>query len=282
MLQSSNMFWGITLESGKKYTQVLQRSFYVTMAALGFEPVTSEPVAVVVDVNKAQFVLCTLQADKIPQQTLNLNFTEGEEVSFSIEGDGEVHLTGYLLPTPLEYIISSSDEDTANSEEQEEEEEAEDNEEDSSDYVDAVRLIEEGLNLKKKKAKHDILRRKILLKRKDKSIEADDEHSSPTKDKIMKKTSPKSSNQITDERTGKLNQVNHDQSKENTDIETASSENDVFSSVKTQWLDDVNNNLSYANVGNNSKLQNGKRKVLDVGTNSGATSMKRKRKKKAK
>lgn len=81
---------------------------------------------------------------------------------------------------------------------------------------------------------------------------------------------------------GKLNQVNHDQSKENTDIETASSENDVFSSVKTQWLDDVNNNLSYANVGNNSKLQNGKRKVLDVGTNSGATSMKRKRKKKAK
>ncbi|XP_057307786.1 46 kDa FK506-binding nuclear protein-like [Hydractinia symbiolongicarpus] len=267
------MFWGITLESGKKYTQVLQRSFHVTMAALGFEPVTSEPVAVVVDVNKAQFVLCTLQADKIPQQTLNLNFTEGEEVSFSIEGDGEVHLTGYLLPTPHEYIISSSDEDTANSEEQEEEE-TEDNEEDSSDYVDAVRLIEEGLNLKKKKAKHDILRRKILLKRKDKSLEADD--------KTMKKTSSKSSNKNTDEITGKVKQVNHDQSKENTDIETASSENHVSSSVKTQWLDDVNNNLSHANVSNNGKLQHRKRKVLDVGTNSGATSMKRKRKKKAK
>lgn len=70
---------------------VIKISFF-----LGFEPVTSEPVAVVVDVNKAQFVLCTLQADKIPQQTLNLNFTEGEEVSFSIEGDGEVHLTGKI------------------------------------------------------------------------------------------------------------------------------------------------------------------------------------------
>ena len=60
----------------------------------GFENPCPDPVSVVVDINKAQHILCTLQAGKIPQQTLDLNFTEGEEVAFSLEGDGEVHLTG--------------------------------------------------------------------------------------------------------------------------------------------------------------------------------------------
>ena len=48
----------------------------------------------VVDVNKSQYVLCNLQAGKVLQQPLNLNFTEGEEVSLFVEGEGEVHLTG--------------------------------------------------------------------------------------------------------------------------------------------------------------------------------------------
>ena len=63
----------------------------------GFSNANPEPVSVLVDINQAQFVLCTLQPGKIPQQQLSLNFTEGEEVSFSIEGDGEVHLTGQFL-----------------------------------------------------------------------------------------------------------------------------------------------------------------------------------------
>jgi len=95
------MFWGITLESGKKYTQVLQRSFMVTMAALGFENPSNDTVYVVAEVSnehqqQQQHVLCSLQAGKVPQQTLNLKFTEGEHVSFFIEGQGQVHLTGYL------------------------------------------------------------------------------------------------------------------------------------------------------------------------------------------
>ena len=65
------------------------------MAALGLDCPTSEPLSVVVEVDKAQFVLCTLQAGKIPQQALDLNFTEGEEVKLFLEGKaGEVHLTG--------------------------------------------------------------------------------------------------------------------------------------------------------------------------------------------
>ena len=115
------MFWGIILESGKKYTKLLRRSFQVTMAALGFESLSSsDPVSIMVEVNQIQYVLCSLQSGKFPQQTLNLKFTFGEHVSFFIEGVGKVYLTGYfLIPDPEKVYISctgtlSSDDDERN------------------------------------------------------------------------------------------------------------------------------------------------------------------------
>ncbi|KAK3732213.1 hypothetical protein QZH41_015311 [Actinostola sp. cb2023] len=69
------------------------------MAALGFNNTTSNPVTVLVEVDKAQFALCTLQPGKIPQQTLDIAFTEGEEITFSTEGNNEVHLTDVIVTT---------------------------------------------------------------------------------------------------------------------------------------------------------------------------------------
>eukprot|EP00794_Sanderia_malayensis_P010136 gene10136-11171_t len=71
------------------------------MAALGFENLTAEPTTVMVESAKADFAICTLQAGKIPQQALDLNFTEGEEVKFFLEGNGGViHLTAVNKSTP--------------------------------------------------------------------------------------------------------------------------------------------------------------------------------------
>lgn len=98
------MFWGITLEHGNIYTQIVEQSFHISMAALGFENLTPDATTVMVESEKAAYALCTLQAGKIPQQPLDLNFTEGEEVKFFLEGNGGVvHVTGYLLETPREY-----------------------------------------------------------------------------------------------------------------------------------------------------------------------------------
>jgi hypothetical protein len=54
--------------------------------------------------DNAQYVLCTLQANTQPQQQLKLKFTEGEHVSFFIEGDGEAHLTGNLFDISFQNI----------------------------------------------------------------------------------------------------------------------------------------------------------------------------------
>jgi len=92
-----NNFAGVTLDSGKRYTQTVEKSFHLSMAALGFQNCSSTPVTVMVEVDKAQFALCTLQPGKIPQQPLDYCFTEGEEITFFTEGPGDVHLTGLHL-----------------------------------------------------------------------------------------------------------------------------------------------------------------------------------------
>ena len=87
-------FQGITLDAGKRYTQTVEQSFHLSMVALGFQNSSAQPVTIMVEVEKAQFAICTLQPGKIPQQALDYTFTEGEEITFFTEGSGEVHLTG--------------------------------------------------------------------------------------------------------------------------------------------------------------------------------------------
>ena len=84
------------MDADKRYTQVVEKSFHLSMAALGFQNSSALPVTVMVEVEKANFALCTLQAGKIPQQPLDYTFTEGEEITFYSEGPGEVHLTGEI------------------------------------------------------------------------------------------------------------------------------------------------------------------------------------------
>jgi len=118
-----SMFWGVTLDGGKRYTQTVERSFHISMAAL--EPPSTEglsgklsPVSLMVNIDKAEFLLCTLGYGNILQQPLDLMFTEGEEVTFFLNGSGIVHLSGYLVEDQPEDEsmypddISSEDEDS--------------------------------------------------------------------------------------------------------------------------------------------------------------------------
>ncbi|XP_028399140.1 FK506-binding protein 4-like [Dendronephthya gigantea] len=122
------MFWGISLEVGKRYSQTVEKSFHISMAALTATSDAKGAVTVMVEVEKACYPICTLKPGKIPQQALDYIFTEGEEVLFYTEGDLDVHLTGYLIdePSPFEYsteddesgsesnAVSSDDENEAN------------------------------------------------------------------------------------------------------------------------------------------------------------------------
>jgi FK506-binding nuclear protein len=47
-----------------------------------------------VSVDKAEFLLCSLGYGDVLQQPLDLMFTEGEEVTFFLNGNGKTTLTG--------------------------------------------------------------------------------------------------------------------------------------------------------------------------------------------
>ena len=85
------------MEAGKRYSQTVEKSFHISMAALtgtNNAKTLHVQVTVMVEVEKASYPICTLQPGKIPQQALDYIFTEGEEVLFYTEGDLDVHLTG--------------------------------------------------------------------------------------------------------------------------------------------------------------------------------------------
>ncbi|XP_064620709.1 uncharacterized protein LOC135483651 [Lineus longissimus] len=144
-----SMFWGVTLDGGKRYSQLVENSFHISMAAL--EPPKKKDVpkeerfvSVMLQHEKTEFLLCTLEVGKLHQQPLDLNFTEGEEVIFFLNGGkGVVHLTGYLVGDDR-YDNDLPEGMFASEEEMSTDEEASDDEEDSDDEdVPILQAIED-------------------------------------------------------------------------------------------------------------------------------------------
>ncbi|BFZ58315.1 peptidylprolyl isomerase fpr3 [Savitreella phatthalungensis] len=98
------------------------------------------------DLFTEDYVLCTLKPGAVYQQTLDITFSEGEMIYFTVEGDVDVHLTGnYMTPVdsngPIDEYDSDSDdfEDEYDSEDDDdfEDEEDEDDEDEEIDEIDA-------------------------------------------------------------------------------------------------------------------------------------------------
>ena len=45
-----------------------------------------------------KYMLCSLEQGKHIQQPLDLNFAQGEKITFFLTGKGKVHLTGFFTP----------------------------------------------------------------------------------------------------------------------------------------------------------------------------------------
>ncbi|XP_001606442.1 46 kDa FK506-binding nuclear protein [Nasonia vitripennis] len=92
------MFWGLIMEPNKRYTQTVEKAFHISMASLDGSTANAGLVQVMICYDSRNYLLCTLQKDSIWQVPLDLNFQEGTKIAFTCNGDGHVHLTGYLVP----------------------------------------------------------------------------------------------------------------------------------------------------------------------------------------
>lgn len=95
------MFWGVVLESGKRYSQKVSESYHLSMACLEALPGSTKPakkeVRVMVEHGGTEFILCVLEYGRVLQEKLDIVFDCGEIVTYFLKGEGVVHLTGYAL-----------------------------------------------------------------------------------------------------------------------------------------------------------------------------------------
>ncbi|XP_071449916.1 46 kDa FK506-binding nuclear protein isoform X2 [Hetaerina americana] len=118
------MFWALVIEPNKRYTQVVSKSFHVSMACMDLETADGEVTSVMLEVGDEKLILCNLSKSKSVQQPLDLNFQVGDEISFYTKGKASVHLTGYLIIGEDFPELMSDQESEDEDEEEEDEEEA--------------------------------------------------------------------------------------------------------------------------------------------------------------
>ncbi|XP_044736564.1 46 kDa FK506-binding nuclear protein [Chrysoperla carnea] len=162
------MFWGLIIEPNKRYTQTVQRSFHISMAALDASSSDDTNVQVMLGLNDKNYLLCTLNRNSVLQTSLDLNFQEGNKIAFLHNGKGYVHLTGYFVP-----------EDDLMDEYGEEEGEAEDEEVPTLVKVKSLKRKSESESDKKKSKKKKAEDLTVLL---NDTLESDDNDDSFTLD----------------------------------------------------------------------------------------------------
>ncbi|XP_050350271.1 46 kDa FK506-binding nuclear protein [Nymphalis io] len=109
------MFWGLIMEPNKRYSQIVEKPFHISQAAMDISTGDNDPCQVMIVVDGKNFLVCTLQKGKTIQVPLDLYFKSGDAVSFLTNGKCNVHLTGYLDP--------EFEEEATEDEEEEEDEE---------------------------------------------------------------------------------------------------------------------------------------------------------------
>jgi FK506-binding nuclear protein len=116
---SDSMFWGLVLKPEKRYEQVVEEPFHISKACV--EPTTckGKVVSVYVEANDEEFLVCNL-SDEIMNETLDLNFNDGDKIVFKTSGTAVVHLTGYNIQEQPEGPMMFDEDDSSEEEETEE------------------------------------------------------------------------------------------------------------------------------------------------------------------
>ncbi|PIK43270.1 putative 46 kDa FK506-binding nuclear protein-like [Apostichopus japonicus] len=98
------MIWGLTLEPGKVYTEIVQDEVQLSMASLECRRDTTDNESnfshIVMTTNNAEYLLCTLVNGATYQQNLDLKIMPQEKVAFSVQGASTVYLMGYSTVYP--------------------------------------------------------------------------------------------------------------------------------------------------------------------------------------
>lgn len=81
-------FLGLIMEPNKRYSQLVEKPFHISQAAMDISTGDNDPCQVMVVVDGKNFLVCTLQKNKCIQVPLDLYFKTGDSISFLTNGKG--------------------------------------------------------------------------------------------------------------------------------------------------------------------------------------------------
>eukprot|EP01117_Protostelium_nocturnum_P000379 TRINITY_DN10445_c0_g1_i1.p1 TRINITY_DN10445_c0_g1~~TRINITY_DN10445_c0_g1_i1.p1 ORF type:complete len:164 (-),score=92.87 TRINITY_DN10445_c0_g1_i1:150-641(-) len=121
----STSFWGQIFKAGSSQEVQIPEDSVLTLTMLAFSGKEGSKAQVFVQTEGSEKVLlCTLREGTIDQIQTDLEFTGAQQTSFSVEGSGSVHATGFLsLQLDDEEGFDFGGSDDEEEEESEEEEE---------------------------------------------------------------------------------------------------------------------------------------------------------------
>lgn len=117
------MFFGLEIKGSQNQAKPITLANTLKLSQAVLDPSKlngkKEPVSVVAEYNKKQFVLCVLDPNLSWQCPLDLLFEGGSQVKFFLRGNGAVHLTGYENFDDMDDMsMSVSSEDALSSDEE--------------------------------------------------------------------------------------------------------------------------------------------------------------------
>ncbi|KAI8610575.1 hypothetical protein BC830DRAFT_730531 [Chytriomyces sp. MP71] len=119
---SDAAFWGLVCEPDASYSQLVDQTFRLSNIALDPKTkATKGRVSVTVQAGNNEFVIANLLIGVVEQAVVDLTFSEGEEITFTVTGEASVHLTG-------NYIFDDVDEDEDDDEDENDDEDGEEDE----------------------------------------------------------------------------------------------------------------------------------------------------------
>lgn len=92
-------FWGVELKSGKPFTHNFEKErgrLHISQATLGSGSSNKKSIVQCKVGDKEPIYVCSLLPEKLETCPLNLEFEEDEDVTFSVIGSHNVHLSGFF------------------------------------------------------------------------------------------------------------------------------------------------------------------------------------------
>ncbi|KAJ5072041.1 peptidylprolyl isomerase [Anaeramoeba ignava] len=145
-------FWGAIIDGDTSKQFNLPSNLRLTQATFDPKSTSDERVALLVEIEEQEHLVCTLKRFTEEICRLDLIFVKGEPIIFKVQGNSAVHLSGYFEPE----LAEEKDESESESESESDSGSENDNKEEEDDDIEDDDIEDDDDDIQENQNKDDI------------------------------------------------------------------------------------------------------------------------------